>query len=162
MLPTETASVWAVLEKEPSLAGAILIGGTALALRIGHRRSYDLDFCFPAARLPRHQIEMVIEALAAGGISAQRSDDPTAYDEFLNAGMSLHDFQQDFLNRLCSGRTAPDDPGFEAISGHPPTLDELRAYFISERDRYEIETAQTEVNLKRKAASPNKESSETE
>jgi len=47
------------------------------------------------------------------------------------------------FNRLCSGRTAPDDPGFEAVSAHPPTLDELRAYFISERDRYEIATAQS-------------------
>lgn len=72
MLPIETARVWAFLEKEPSLAGAILIGGTALALRIGHRCSYDLDFCFPAPRLPLRQIEAVVEALADGGISAQR------------------------------------------------------------------------------------------
>jgi hypothetical protein len=97
MLPAETARVWAFLEKEPSLAGAILIGGTPLALRIGHRRSYDLDFCFPVPRLPVRQIEAVMEALAAGGISAQRCDDPAAYDEFLNAGMSLHDCQQDLL-----------------------------------------------------------------
>jgi len=215
-------------EKEPTLAGTILIGGTALALRIGHRRSYDLDFCLRAPRLLGHQIEGVIEALAATGISAQRSDDPTAYDEFLNAGMSLHDYQQDFLtstdvkltffaddpavaallheglaegprlasleeifqlkallsakrstsrdwfdlfvlmnhhgftvqqfadafhraakdhsldiafNRLCSGRTAPDDPGFEAVSEHPPTIEEMRDDFIDQRNRFEIESA---------------------
>jgi len=228
MLPPETGSLWLRLEKEPALAGAILVGGTALALRIGHRRSYDLDFCFRAHRLPGRQIEGVIESLAATGISAQRSDDPTAYDEFLNTGMSLHDYQQAFLtstdvkltffvedpdvaallheglpggprlasieeifqlkallsakrsasrdwfdlhvlmnyhgftvgqfadafhragrdhsldiafNRLCSGRTAPDDPGFEAVSGYQPTIVEMRDYFIAERNRFEIESA---------------------
>ena len=176
------------------------------------------------------QIEGVIAALEGAGITARRSDDPASYDEFLNAGMSLHDFQQDFLtiqgvkltflaadadaaailepgcasgprvasleeifrlkalvsakrsnsrdwfdlyvlmtehgfsvfdfadafcrtrqehsldiafNRLCSGRTAPDDPGFEALGDNPPTLDALRAHFVAERDRYEIETART-------------------
>lgn len=228
MLPAETQKVWAVLEKEPTLAGAILIGGTALALQIGHRRSYDLDLCFCTQQLPIRQIDRVIAALEGAGITAQRSDDPAAYDEFLNAGMSLHDFQQDFLtnqgvkltflaadadaatilnpgcasgprvasleeifrlkalvsakrsnsrdwfdlyvlmtqhgfsirdfadtfhrtcqelsldiafNRLCSGRTAPDDPGFEALCDEPPTLDTLRAYFVAERNGYEVESA---------------------
>jgi hypothetical protein len=38
------------------LTGGILIEGTALALRIGHRKSKDLDFAFPAERLPRAAI----------------------------------------------------------------------------------------------------------
>ena len=42
MLP-ETERVWKFLKDEPSLAGFVLVGGTALALRLGHRRSEDLD-----------------------------------------------------------------------------------------------------------------------
>jgi hypothetical protein len=30
------------------------------------------------------------------------NDNPAAYDEFLNAGMSLHDFQQDYLTEQMS------------------------------------------------------------
>lgn len=41
-LPPETARVWQRLESEPLLAGWYLIGGSALALRIGHRQSEDL------------------------------------------------------------------------------------------------------------------------
>ncbi len=69
MLPPETARVWSLLEKVPTLAGAILIGGTALALRLNHRHSYDLDFCFRSRRLPTRQIEQVLAALAAKGIT---------------------------------------------------------------------------------------------
>jgi hypothetical protein len=43
LLPTATEKVWDFLRTQPALAGFVLVGGSALALRIHHRRSEDLD-----------------------------------------------------------------------------------------------------------------------
>lgn len=48
------------------------------------------------------------------------------------------------FNPLCSGRTAPDDTGFEPLCDEPPTLDALCAYSVPERNSYEIESAITD------------------
>lgn len=44
VLPGNTKAILAVLEKSEIIQKAYLAGGTALALQIGHRVSYDLDF----------------------------------------------------------------------------------------------------------------------
>ena len=44
VLPKNTKTVLAILEKSEVIQRAYLAGGTALALQIGHRMSYDLDF----------------------------------------------------------------------------------------------------------------------
>lgn len=97
MLPPETQRVWDRLQAEPLLAGFVLVGGTALTLRIGHRVSEDLDFIFPAMRLPSPRIEQLRQTLAREGLQLERNDDPSAADEFEIAGMALHDYQQDFV-----------------------------------------------------------------
>lgn len=43
VLPPATASVLEALAGEPALTGFCLVGGTAIALQAGHRRSLDLD-----------------------------------------------------------------------------------------------------------------------
>lgn len=92
-LPPATRAVWRRLENEEALRGFILVGGTALSLRIGHRVSEDLDFAFPGINLPSGQLA----ALRKKFPGWKSNDNPASYDEFLNAGMSLHDFQQDYL-----------------------------------------------------------------
>ena len=92
-LPLATRAVWRRLENEEALRGFILVGGTALSLRIGHRVSEDLDFAFPGMNLPSGQLA----ALRKKFPGWKSNDNPASYDEFLNAGMSLHDFQQDYL-----------------------------------------------------------------
>jgi len=57
LLPEATRALWLKLRDEPLLKGGILIGGTALTLRIGHRRSEDLDFAFLSQRLPNAAFE---------------------------------------------------------------------------------------------------------
>ncbi|HWB01856.1 MAG TPA: nucleotidyl transferase AbiEii/AbiGii toxin family protein [Verrucomicrobiales bacterium] len=90
--------MWKRLEFEPLLAGWYLIGGTALALRIGHRRSEDLDFAWPGEiKLPAATLAALIRLLESEGWKLTRDDDAKAYDEFLIAGMSLHDYQQNFI-----------------------------------------------------------------
>lgn len=93
MLPPETQRVWERLQSEPLLAGFVLVGGTALTLRL----SEDLDFLFVGSRLPAARLQQLRLALAAEGLQLERNDDPKAADEFEIAGMSLHDYQQDFV-----------------------------------------------------------------
>jgi Nucleotidyl transferase AbiEii toxin, Type IV TA system len=104
-LPPETERLWRRLEHEPLLAGWYLIGGTALGLLIGHRQSEDLDFAWPVGgKLPVHVLSQLITNLDLNGWQLKRDDDPNAYDEFLIVGMSLHDYQQNFI------ATAGGDP----------------------------------------------------
>ncbi len=44
VLPGNTKAILALLEKSEIIKKAYLAGGTALALQVGHRISYDLDF----------------------------------------------------------------------------------------------------------------------
>lgn len=44
VLPKKTKTILALLEKSEIIQKAYLAGGTALALQLGHRISYDLDF----------------------------------------------------------------------------------------------------------------------
>lgn len=94
LLPEPTKRLWLELRNEPLLAGGILIGGTALTLRIGHRRSEDLDFAFLSDRLPRTAINLLRRRFP----DWVRNDNLASYDEFLIAGQSLHDYQQDFVS----------------------------------------------------------------
>ena len=96
-LATETRRVWEFLSAQPSLGGFILIGGSALTLQIGHRVSEDLDLIIIAPKLPREALDVLVRVLELGRFAVVRDDDPAAYDEFIVAGMSLHDYQQNFL-----------------------------------------------------------------
>jgi len=44
MLREDTKQLWDAVKVKPELHGFVLVGGSGLALRIGHRRSEDLDF----------------------------------------------------------------------------------------------------------------------
>lgn len=94
LLPEPTRNLWLKLRVEPLLRGGILIGGTALTLRIGHRRSEDLDFAFLSEKLPTSAIALLLRKYPGW----TRNDNLANYDEFLIAGQSLHDYQQDFLS----------------------------------------------------------------
>jgi Nucleotidyl transferase AbiEii toxin, Type IV TA system len=96
-LAPETRHVWEYLSSQDSLSGFVLVGGTALTLRIGHRISEDLDFITADRRLPKTALSALVRMLQRDGFDAVRNDNPAAYEEFLIAGDSLHDHQQDFL-----------------------------------------------------------------
>ncbi len=115
-LPPETERLWHRLQHEPLLAGWYLIGGTALSLLIGHRQSEDLDFAWPGGgKLPVHVLSQLTANLESEGWHCERDDDADAYDEFLIAGMSLHDHQQNFSATAGGDRVkltffSPDPP----------------------------------------------------
>ncbi len=97
MLRPETEKVWSCLRSQPLLAGFILVGGSALALHLRHRFSEDLDFMYPAERLPRSPLDALIRVVEQLGVEFRRHDDPGAMAEFNNGGLDLLDYQQDFL-----------------------------------------------------------------
>jgi predicted nucleotidyltransferase component of viral defense system len=97
MLAEETKKAWEALREQPLLDGFVLIGGTALALHIGHRISEDLDFACTEINLPRQRLERLTQVGETFGLKFERNDDPLALDDFLNAGLDLADSQQDMI-----------------------------------------------------------------
>ena len=237
MLPPETEKVWDFLKAQPALGGFVLIGGSALALRISHRRSEDLDIAFLNTHLPRARLEALQRIAAQAGVDFQRTDDEATLQEFALAGLELHDYQQNFivngavkvsffvpdatlakvlavsrepsvrmatldelfkskclvsalrsktrdwvdlyvlmrehgfsmrdflaafreagiedqcdsaLSRLCSGLPQRDDEGYAHLLADPPSLEEMKTFFKTQRDALEIEAAQ-EVLRRRRA-----------
>ena len=67
LMPEATKRNFARLKDDPRLAGFTLVGGTALALQIGHRISEDLDFNVFGQKLPIKVIDELLDDLAAGG-----------------------------------------------------------------------------------------------
>lgn len=96
-LRPDTARVWNKLAGHPALHGFVLIGGTALALRIGHRLSEDLDMVYPSLRLPQGQIGALLQSAPASGLDFKLNQDPIAEDDFIDAGLELRDFQQNYI-----------------------------------------------------------------
>jgi len=50
-IPCATAELLRILSKEKHMSRFSLVGGTALALQLGHRQSEDLDFVFDAEKI---------------------------------------------------------------------------------------------------------------
>lgn len=119
MLPPKTEAVWSFLKEQPALAGFILVGGSALALRLQHRVSEDLDLVFPKERLPRTQLEALRRSAAAQGVLFEQQDDEAAVREFADGGLELHDYQQDFLanHAVKVSFFAPDAPLQKLLAG---------------------------------------------
>lgn len=143
-----TASLFLRLQKDPLLRPFTLIGGTALSLHLGHRLSEDLDFIYLQPRLPVELLRAFIDHLQVAGFTVERSDDPAAEDEFLIAGMELHDFSQSFVVDGAVNLTffaadshhlkilspvSPDATGFSVAS--LPELFGLKAMVASSRSK---------------------------
>jgi Nucleotidyl transferase AbiEii toxin, Type IV TA system len=60
-MPEATQKNFARLKDDPRLAGFTLVGGTALALQIGHRISEDLDFNIFGQKLPIKSIDALLD-----------------------------------------------------------------------------------------------------
>lgn len=70
-MPEATQKNFARLKDDPRLAGFTLVGGTALALQIGHRISEDLDFNIFGQKLTIKAIDGLLDELAAGGATIE-------------------------------------------------------------------------------------------
>lgn len=102
-LPLDTRRVWERLRQTPLLKGFVLIGGTALTLRIGHRVSEDLDFGYLGPILPIQRLAALRQRLQADGIDLVLNQDVAAEQDFINSGLLLEEFQQNYLAHVPEG-----------------------------------------------------------
>ena len=121
MLPAETERVWAFLKGQSALEGFVLIGGTALALQINHRRSEDLDLAFKGVRLPRPRLDALRAIASDAGFTFTPNDNEAAIREFADSTLELHDYQQDFLvnKRVKLSFFVPDQPFRTVLDDRP-------------------------------------------
>ena len=97
-MPEATQRNFARLKDDPRMAGFTLVGGTALALQIGHRISEDLDFNIFGQKLPLKAIDGILDELAAGGSTIESlitSGQKVAFK--INTSENLDDYIQDYL-----------------------------------------------------------------
>lgn len=102
-LPADTRRLWERLRLEPLLKGFVLIGGTALTMRIGHRISEDLDFAYLGRELPKKRLALLVKMLRSEGTDFVLNQDAAAEEEFINSGLALEDSQQNYLAKLPEG-----------------------------------------------------------
>ena len=96
-LAPATRDLWERLSKDRSLGGFFLVGGTALALRIRHRTSEDLDFAGVSGTLNRARIDRALALLKSHGIDVQNVPDMASEQDFLDSGLELSDYQRNYL-----------------------------------------------------------------
>ena len=97
-MPEATQKNFARLKDDPRLAGFTLVGGTALALQIGHRISEDLDFNIFGQKLPIRAIDALLDELAAGGATIESlitSEQKLGFK--INTSENLDHYIQDYL-----------------------------------------------------------------
>lgn len=71
LIPPATAAVIRKLAGEPMLEGFCLVGGTALALQAGHRRSLDVDLVSFSKTLDKNGLFKAMRALGATLVTPQ-------------------------------------------------------------------------------------------
>jgi predicted nucleotidyltransferase component of viral defense system len=228
VLRPDTQRLWEHLQSEPALKGFVLVGGTALSMHLHHRLSEDLDFMYLGKTLPKGQIGALKRRAIDADFEFIANDSPAGVEEFINAGLDLSDYQQDYMvngtvkvslvapepenarqleqvespgprvaslaeifrlkcivasdrsktrdwfdlylllkqehfepteviraferagaprkydiamMRLCSGKPALNDEGYETLLKEPPTIEEMQRFFIETRDRIEKDVA---------------------
>ena len=96
-------------------------------------------------------------------VSAARSKSRDWLDLYLlmrDHGFSIQDYQNAFreagvpaqcdigLARLCSGMPQRDDEGFAHLLKKPPSLDDMKRFFVEQRNKLEIDNASAAIKHK--------------
>lgn len=95
-LPAKTEVLFRALRDMPAIEPFTLVGGTALALRLKHRLSEDLDFAMEGPRLNRAAIQAIIRNLDPNTFTVSKYPHAAERSDFENAGLDLEDAQQDY------------------------------------------------------------------
>lgn len=96
-LPAAAQVLFKRLTIEPAMDGLVLVGGSALALQIGHRRSEDLDFALLGPKLPATRLNALISALEAEGRTVSLMTAQSDIERFrINTGRKLMDYARDY------------------------------------------------------------------
>jgi hypothetical protein len=97
-LPDKTRSLFERLIEEPRMRGMTLVGGSALALQIGHRMSEDLDFAVFGPKIPAAQIDALMADLEKEGREVSLLTAQSSIERFrINTGKRLLDYARDYV-----------------------------------------------------------------
>ncbi|MDZ4255838.1 MAG: nucleotidyl transferase AbiEii/AbiGii toxin family protein [Sulfuritalea sp.] len=114
LLPPPTRALFKRLKGEALLENMLLVGGSALALQIGHRLSEDLDFATLEPKLPAARIDALMAALEAEGRQVSLLTPQSQIESFrINTGRKLLDYARDYvvdgakLTYFARGSSAP-------------------------------------------------------
>ena len=112
-MPEATQKNFKRLSGDPRLSAFSLVGGTALALQIGHRISEDLDFNIFGQKLPIRTLDAVLDDLAQSGATIQSLITSEQKSTFkINRGANLDHYIQDYLidgSKVTFHARHPDD-----------------------------------------------------
>ncbi len=98
ILRPEASRLFDVLYRAPEMEGLTLIGGTALALQLGHRISLDFDFAQFGGILPSFTIDKLISRLKQEGHQTQMITSTAEISQFkINHGLNLLDRIRDYV-----------------------------------------------------------------
>ena len=99
MLPKETNELWNLILETNSFSGFILIGGSALSLRIAHRLSEDLDIvAVDSPRLPLGAVSQWVRCVQGRGWQIEKKRPPASLaDEAQMLGEDPDDYVQNYL-----------------------------------------------------------------
>lgn len=97
-LPEKTRSLFDRLIEDPRLRGMTLVGGSALALQIGHRMSEDLDFAVFGPKIPSARIDALMAGLEKEGRLVSLLTPQSSIERFkINTGKRLLDYARDYV-----------------------------------------------------------------
>ena len=119
-LPLQTRRVYEHLAANGFIDAYTLIGGTALALQIGHRRSEDLDFWLPAEEMNKECISATVKMAQQAGFQCQLA---TPHHKIVSAKINGHDllaYAQDYvIGNVKVTFFARHDTAFKHFNGFP-------------------------------------------
>lgn len=97
-LPPPTRALFERLTGEALLENMLLVGGSALALQIGHRLSEDLDFAGLAPKLPTARLDALMATLEVEGRQVSLLTPQSQIESFrINTGRKLLDYARDYV-----------------------------------------------------------------
>lgn len=97
-LPEKTRSLFDRLTEDPLMRGMTLVGGSALALQIGHRLSEDLDFAVFGSKIPATRIDALMAGLEKEGRAVSLLTPQSSIERFkINTGKRLLDYARDYV-----------------------------------------------------------------
>jgi hypothetical protein len=97
-LPEKTRSLFDRLIEEPLTHGMTLVGGSALAVQIGHRMSEDLDFAIFGPKIPAARIDALMAGLEKEDRVVSLLTPQSSIERFkINTGKRLLDYARDYV-----------------------------------------------------------------
>lgn len=120
-LAAKTRPVFDLMAQQPALENFVLIGGTAMALQMGHRLSEDLDFWLPAERMSPYGIDRMMNELKAQGHTVVFATPPSSISTFrINTGEDLRWYAQDWvIDDVKVQLFCPQDVAYEHFRTYP-------------------------------------------